>query len=98
MLPPSSAFHPHLCTPVPAFVLPQQFTRPHNDLDQELPETNLTANKQTNKMNQPRLQNPVTDFSANSVSCSISAPDNANTQSSTKAGTGRTPPFFYHRY
>lgn len=64
MLPPSSAFHPHLCTPVPAFVLPQKFTRPHNDLDQELPwlKTNPTANKQTNKTNQPHLQKPSRIF------------------------------------
>lgn len=49
-LPPSSAFHPHLCTSIPAFVLPQKFTRPHNDLDQESRwlKTNLTANKQSN--------------------------------------------------
>lgn len=49
MLPPSSAFHPHLCTPIPAFVLPQKFTRPHNDLDQESPglKINLPTNKQT---------------------------------------------------
>lgn len=64
MLPPSSAFHPHLCTPIPAFVLPQKFTRPHNDLDQESPwlKTNLTAKKQTNKRNHPPPPKTLTDF------------------------------------
>lgn len=64
MLPPSSAFHPHLCTPIPAFVLPQNFTRPHNNLDEELPwlKTNLTANKQTNKQNKSTPPKTLTDF------------------------------------
>lgn len=64
MLPPSSAFHPHLCIPIPAFFLPQKFTRPHNDLDQESwwLKTNLMANKQLNKTNQPHLQKPSLIF------------------------------------
>lgn len=60
-LPPSSAFHPHRWTPVPAFVLPQKFTRPHDDLDRKSLwlKTNLTTNKQTKSSPSSKI---ITEF------------------------------------
>lgn len=82
MFPPFFAFHPHLCTPIPAFVLPQKFTKPHNDLDQELLwlKINLTANKQRKQINP--MSNYSLLFWANSFFYFSSAPDNTNIYSS----------------